>query len=249
MAATPIKFKPFTPYGTPPPDRYDPALDFQLAAGERGLGDTVTDAATAGRRGVEDYGFQRGDLERTQSRGLEDIGLQKGWAGEDHQRAIDMLTRNYGNLATQQGGQARLMGASGGGALLQAQRKRTSNMAIDQQPIDTQFNRTMTGLNTQTDRLNEDTGTGIARLGVNLERGISDQGLGVQRAGREQVFLGLDSDRARQAQAQATGWDPGPKPANEFGGPLGPHRVIRRGSTDYVVDPSGKVLSTRPRRR
>jgi hypothetical protein len=70
---------------------------------------------------------------------------------------------------------------------------------------------------------------------------------GVTRAGREQVFLGSDTDRAKVAQATASGWDPGARPSNEFGGAT-PHKVIVRGNTAYIVDPSGKVISTRPAR-
>jgi hypothetical protein len=241
-------FKPFTPYGTPPPDRYDPALDATVAAGERGYGDLVTNAATANRRGIEDYGFGVADANRTQDRGLADIGTQRGYATEDHNRAIQMLTRNYQQLGNRQGEQARVMGVSSGGALLQAARKRQENQTLDQQPIDTSFNRTISGLQTGENRLREDTSTGIARLGVNTQRGIEDTGLQVQRGGREQVFLGTDTATAKSAQAAATGWDPGAKPKNEFTGAGGTHRVIVRGNTAYVVDPSGKVLSTRPAR-
>jgi hypothetical protein len=241
------KFKPFTTWGTPPRDRYDPALDATVAAGERGLGDFVTDAGTGNRRDLEDYGFGKGDLERTQQRGLADIGTQRGYATEDHSRAIQMLQRSYQQLGSQQGQQARVMGVSGGGALLQAARKRAENQAIDQQPIDTGFNRQIAGLDTQQGRLNEDTATGIARLGVTTQRGIEDRNTGVTRVGREQVFLGSDTDRAKVAQATASGWDPGARPSNEFGGAT-PHKVIVRGNTAYIVDPSGKVISTRPAR-
>lgn len=275
--ATP-KFKPWTPYGTPPAGTYDPALDFQVAAGQRGLGDTVTDAATSARRGVEDYGFGVSDLNLQQSRGTADIGTrrdavnrgfdrstadigtQRGYATEDHQRAIDALTRSYSRLGDQQGQQARVMGV-GGGVLVAAAKKRAANMAFDQAPIDTGFNRQLAGLDTSQGRLGEDRSTalagldtaqgrlgddtarGIARLGVNTQRGIADTGTQVQRAGREQVFLGTDTAAARAAQATASGWDPGARPANEFG----QHRVIQRGNTDYIVDPTGKVVGTRRR--
>jgi hypothetical protein len=281
MATT--KFKPWTPYGTPPAGTYDPSLDFQVSAGERGLGDTVTDAATSNRRGIEDYGFGVSDLNLSQSRGTQDIGTQRdavnrgfdrssadigtqrGYATEDHQRAIDALTRGYSRLGNQQGQQARVMGV-GGGALVQAARKREANMAFDQAPIDTGFNRQIAGLDTSQQRLGEDRSTalsgldtaqgrltddtsrGIARLGVNTQRGIQDTGTTVQRAGREQVFLGTDTAAAKAGQATASGWDPGARPANEYmGGQYGQHRVIQRGNTDYIVDPTGKVVGTRRR--
>lgn len=247
MAAT---FKPYSPWGTPPADRYDPYLDAQLAAGQRGLGDYVTDASTSNRRATEDYGFGVHDAQLGQTRGQQDIATQRGYATQDHQRAIDMLTRQYTQLGSAQGQQANVMGVAGGGALLQAARKRAANETIDQQPIDTGFHRQTAALDTQGQRLNEDTGTSIARLGVNTERQVGDTNLGVQRAGREQIFLGGDTTAAKSAQAAQSGWDPGAKPKNEFtGGPYGAHQVIVRGKTAYGVDPSGKVLFQRAARR
>src|SRR5215212_8365237 len=103
------KFKPFTPYGTPPADRYDPALDAQVAAGERGLGDYVTDAGIGNRRDLENYGFGVHDAQLGQTRGHEDIGDQRfdvnrGYerTGEDYNRQVSLLQRSYRQLAGSQ---------------------------------------------------------------------------------------------------------------------------------------------------
>jgi hypothetical protein len=281
--ATP-RFKPFMPYGVAPAGTYDPSIDQQVAAGQRGLVDLGQDSVLGARRATEDYGFGVSDLNLSQSRGTQDIGTQRdavnrsfdrsttdigtqrGYATEDHQRAIDALTRGYSRLGNQQGQQARVMGV-GGGALVQAARKRAENMAFDQAPIDTGFNRqiagldtsqqrlgedrstALSGLDTAQGRLTEDTSRGTARLGVNLQRQIDpdtgDLSRPLQRAGREQNQLEtFDAPQSRFAQAVAGGWDPGPRPSNEsVGGPFGDHKVIQRGGFDYIVDPHGKVLS------
>jgi hypothetical protein len=80
-------------------------------------------------------------------------------------------------------------------------------------------------------------------------RGIDDRGTQVTRGGRESVFFGADTAKAKSFQAAGTGWDPGAKPSNEFVGAQGPARTIRRGNTVYRVDPAGKVLDKRARKR
>lgn len=221
-----VTFKPWTPWGTPPADRYDPALDAQLAASQRGFGDLVTDATTGNARDTQDYGFGLGDVQRSQDRGQ-----------ADYNRNVGLLTRSYGQLRDRQSQQFHVAGVAGGGAALQAARKRTENMAIDRQPLDT-------GLQ----RLNEDSDIARGRLGVNYQRGIDDRSTQVLRGGRESVFFGADTAKAKGFQAAGTGWDPGPKPSNEFIGAAGPQRTIVRGNTTYLVDQAGKVLSKRPRR-
>jgi hypothetical protein len=244
------KFKPFTPWGTPPRDRYDPALDATVAAGERGLGDFVTDAGTGNRRDLEDYGFGKGDLERTQQRGLADIGTQRGYATEDHSRAIQMLQRSYQQLGSQQGQQARVMGVSGGGALLQAARKRAENQAIDQQPIDTGFNRQIAGLDTQQGRLNEDTATGDRAVrGDDAARDRGPQHGRDSGRAASRCSSGRTRTAAKVAQADRERLGSGRPSVQRVRRRDGTHRVIVRGNTAYIVDPSGKVLSTRPARR
>lgn len=200
MATT---FKPWKPWEAPPPppDRYDPMLDSQQAAGERGLIDYTQDAGTGNRRDVEDYGFGRSDLQRAQTRGHEDIGDQRfdvgrgydrtsadlntrqRYGGEDYQRNIGLLQRSYRQLGAQQGAQARVMGTAGGGALLAAARRRAENQSIDRQPLDTGFRRLNEGIATDRTRLGEDRDTSLGRLGRADTRLDEDTDTGIARLG------------------------------------------------------------------
>jgi hypothetical protein len=244
-----VTFKPWTPWGTPPADRYDPGLDASLAASQRGYGDLITDASTGNARDTQDYGFGLGDIQRSQDRGLADLGTQRTQGTEDYNRNVGLLQRSYQQLGTRQSEQARVAGIAGGGAALQAARKRAENQAIDRQPLDTGYQRLLGGLDTAQTRLGEDSDIARGRLNVNYLRGIDDRGQQVLRGGRESVFFGADTAKAKSFQAAGTGWDPGPKPSNEFVGAKGAQRTITRGNTVYVVDSAGNVLSKRAKRR
>jgi hypothetical protein len=63
-AAQRPRFKPFKPYQAPPlpSGSYDPALDAQLGAANRGLGDTQADYATQAQRAQIDYGLQQDQI-------------------------------------------------------------------------------------------------------------------------------------------------------------------------------------------
>jgi hypothetical protein len=227
-------FSPFTPFGTPPTGSYDPALDAQVGAAGRGLSDLGQDTQRQRERLGTDYNLQRGDLQTAEQR-----------ATADHQRALDMLTRNYSQLANRQAqGQARA-GVLGGGAVLQAAAKRAANKALEQQPIDTSFQ-----------RYSADNESAQGRLALQMAppdagnplggRAFQDLGTTQARAQRENQFFGLDTAAEKAFQASGAGWDPGQKPANEFIGPLGPYRGVRRGGTYFRINPNGTVRSRRP---
>lgn len=230
-------FSPFTPYGTPPTGSYDPALDAQVGAAGRGLFDLGQDTQTQKDRLGTDYNLQRGDLVTAQDR-----------ATADHQRALDMLQRNYAQLGNRQAqGQARA-GVIGGGAVLQAAAKRAANKALEQQPIDTSFN-----------RFTEDNQSAQGRLALNMAppdagnplggRAYQDLNSTLTRGKREGAFFGLDVAGEKAYQASGAGWDPGARPANEFIGPKGPYRGVRRGGTYFGINPNGSVRFRRPVRR
>jgi hypothetical protein len=273
------KFKPFTPYGTPPRDTLRPRLGLPGRGGSSaGWATRSPTRRRRARRGVEDYGFgvsrraafssragwQDIGTRRGQprfDRSTHDIGTQRGYASADHQRALDMLTRQLRTAqATGQAQQARVMGVAGGGTLVQAARKRAENHGV--RP----GSRSTRASTVRTRALDVAAGSAARHRAVAARHGAGtvDGGHGGDRPARGQprsagsATRGLagaarraasrsssgPTRRARAAQAASTGWDPGPKPKNEFtGGPLGDRRVIRRGNTDYVVDPSGKVLS------
>lgn len=186
----------FTPYAVPapPPGYYDPSLDAQQGAANRGLLDTTQDVGAANLRDTVDYGLGRDAIGRGFTRGTEDLGTQRdavtrgydrnvsdlnqgadrGLADlrtsaargtEDHQSAIAGLLRRYGQLADSQRQQQGRAGVVRGGAMLQAAAKRQANQALDQQPLDQSFQRFTADNQQAQGRVGEDRTLGLGRLG------------------------------------------------------------------------------------
>ena len=244
----------FTPYRPPkpPPGSYDPGLDAQRAAAQRGLADTAMDTQLAGTRAMDDYGLQTEqtrrqadwnleDLERNTSRNLGDIERQQVQTNEDFSRNIAQLTRNYGRLGRQQLQRGNQAGVLRGGAMLQSAAKRAENQQWDRQPIDTSYARRMGDLSRTHERTWEDSVTQRGRIaasrdwelgvaGLGLQRGGQDRSTALTRAGREDLAFGLDIGAQKAFQAAGAGWTPAVRPSNEFVDAQGrPYRVIMQG--------------------
>jgi hypothetical protein len=194
------KRKGFTPFKAPvnpPPGTYDPAIDAQVRAAQRGYGDlgqdyTVgktraqDDYLTASQNDQTDYRNALGDLTQTHDhslsdltqshdRSLSDLLLGRTRGTEDYRTNLSTLARNYQNLGNAQGGTITQAagGTFQGGALLQALQKRQANEAIDRAPIDTGYNRFLSDSQTQEGRVNQDFTTGSSRLNEDLATGSS----------------------------------------------------------------------------
>lgn len=168
----------FTPYQPPPIPLgfYDPALDAQRRAAERGLGDLQQDVNTANTRDTVDYGLGRqdilrsadrslADLGRTRTQTLEDLGTSRSRIQEDYDRNVALLTQAYQRLEDRQKQQAAGAGVLDGGALLQAAAKRSSNMAQDRAELDTARNRALADIDTRERRLQEGVDLDTGRIG------------------------------------------------------------------------------------
>lgn len=233
MAARRPRFAPYRP-PVPPAGTYDPALDAQQAAAQRGLFDLGQDVETAGTRAQNDFGLaqteinrNRGwnleDLTRSRDRSLTDLQTSAARGGQDYQRNIEMLTRRYGILDRNQLQQRNVAGVIRGGAALQAAAKRAENQALDRQPLDTSYQR-FTADNAQSQarvgedfasqsaRVNQGADWNIGQAGLGLERGNIDRTQQLSRANRENQAFGLDIAAQRAYQAAGAGWDPGPAP-------------------------------------
>ena len=289
-------FKPWTPYqvGLPPTGSYDPSLDAQGYAAQRGLFDLGQDTNTANVRGVVDYGLSQDAINRGQTRGLEDLQFQQGQVDtgygrnltdlqtsgtrgtEDYQRSLQMLQRSYQQLGNRQAQQMRATGVAQGGAALQAAAKRTANQAVDQQPIQTNYDRFMADNQTSQSRLGEDRTTALGQIGLQRNRLGEDTNLSLgqlalqsappdgsnpfggrdwqdrttalTRAQRENSAFGIDLNSQRYYQAAGAGWQPPTGPSNEFRDAQGnPYRVVTQGNQTVGIGPSGNVLWRRPR--
>jgi hypothetical protein len=216
-------FSPFTPYQPPPTPSgyYDPGLDAQQRAAERGYLDTQQDLSLAASRSAEDYGigraavqqgydrgsfdltrgYERGsfDLTRGRDRGQADIATQRGYEGEDYTRNVGLLTRNFQQLGRQQAEGARKYGVTSGGIALLSAAKRAENQGIEQQGLDIAHNRATAGFNTAGTRLNEDYTTSSGRLGEDYTTGTTRLG-----QDRDTQFGQLDLGYGRGVTDRAT---------------------------------------------
>jgi hypothetical protein len=220
------QFPGFTPYKppSPPTGSYDPALDAQLRASQRGLGDVRADTATANLRGLNDFTTASAGIDRDKARGYADIDRQLG-----------DLSRSYQQLARRQAEGARAAGVLSGGIALQAAAKRLENERLDQRP-----------LWTAKTRLGEDAALAQAALKLDYDRGLEDRTTALTRAEREGTAFGLDTDEVKGFQATQSGWKPKGRPKNQGVNKKGvPYKEVRQNGFIYRIDQNGKVLSKR----
>lgn len=189
---------PHAPAAPPPPipaGYYDPALDAQLRAANRGYGDFQADNALAGTRAIEDYGFTTGDIRTGFAR-----------TSADYQRNTALLARSFGILADQQRQRQAQAGILSGGISLLSAQKRAANQGIQQ-----------TGLDIGFQRAQQNEQTALGRAAVGFQRGVTDRATGLARAGRENTQFGLDTEAEKAYQAQQAGYV-APKPPKPGGG-------------------------------
>lgn len=161
----------------PPPFTYDPALEAQRRAAERGLEDVRDDTARDLRRNRQDWRTQRRDINVTKNRGIRDInlGLRRGKQDLGFRRA-DILTdrargiQDFGtrlnnlveNFRVRQAVDRQginVAGAAEGGAMAASDRVRGE-----------QFSREAQTIATGEQRLREDAASALRRLNISGQR-------------------------------------------------------------------------------
>lgn len=266
----------------PPAGTYDPALDAQQGAAQRGFADIQQDTETAGQRantdwttnrteagaqrgyGLQDFATERADTERSYGRSLADLLTSRARGGEDYQRTVQGISRNYSNLGSSQAESAAARGVTQGGTLAAALAARTSNEALDRQPVDTGFQRFTADSAQAERRMGEDRASTLGRIDRNqsrflagyddpttglfskldtgYQRGVDDRAVDTARQGRELGFYNQDVGAARFFQAGQMGYVPPRAPSNEFVGPKGPYRVVMRGGRKVRIGPNGRPI-------
>lgn len=207
------------PYGS-----YDPAIDAQLRASQRGLDYLREDHRTAVRWAKQDlsqnlfdlgrkYGRGRQDLNRSTRRNRQDIGIRSNRESQkiafrradlnlDASRGREDLASRMaavGRQFTQQASaQKEAMNASGtlaGGAAAAAAEKRAENQAIAEAPIKT------AGV-----RLEQDLASSLNRLKISENQLGQDTGRALNRLGQDRsrsvTRLGQDARRDRKLTHQ-----------------------------------------------
>jgi hypothetical protein len=233
-------------------------LDSQEAAARRGLSDLQNQIGTQQARDVTDYALSQGQVQQQAGWNQQDLSQQRARGGEDYQRNVQMLTRRYGQLGQQQLQGANNAGVIRGGALLQSAAKRAENMALDRQPLDTNYQRFLADNSTQQARSQAGVTDRLGRLALDYAPPDASNPLGGRRyqdrttqltqAQRELAFFGQDIGNQRAFQAAGSGWDPGQGPTNEYTKNGQTYRVVREGNQSVAYLPTGKVLWKRPYR-
>ena len=108
----------------PPPGTYDPALDYQAGAANRGLTYQQNDAQTQFEQGTEDYNAASKNLLTNEQRTLADLLTQEG-----------DVRHNYTVLGHQQADAAAAHGITSAGLLALSASKRAANQAHDLAPL------------------------------------------------------------------------------------------------------------------
>jgi hypothetical protein len=231
--------------GIPPLGSFDPGLEGQRRASERGLKDLKFDTRKANQRAAMDLGIATGlaernagrqsqDLQMGFQRDLTDLAIQQQRGTEDYGHAIDALTRRYDTLGQDQAQQQAAAGVSRSGTAAAAAAVRAGNMSFERQPIDIGYQRQQQDIGTREQRLGESTGIEAGRIGEDLnsrlqnlntqaQRSAYDRATKLSRAKREQAFY--EGDVTQQEYFQAHQADP----SIIFPTPGGRRRRGRRG--------------------
>jgi hypothetical protein len=192
----------------PPAGTYDPTLDANYAAAQRGYGDTTQDTEKAGQRASSQYELDKQSVNLGAGRSLSDLLAARVQAHQDNAKAVADTSRNYGILGDTQSQQAGAAGVLSGGTLRAALAKRTENESRDQASLKAAIDRFDTASGTSESRLNEDTSRQLASLGLDYGYGVNDRQDALDRAGRELGFFGADTDAQRLYQAIQNGYVP-----------------------------------------
>lgn len=214
------------PLGPPPVGTYDPAIDYNADASQRGFEQTRDDSSTAYEQGQQDYGLGLGDLTTGRDRRLQDITTSRFQAGEDLNAATNDLRDQFGILGRQQSERAAQQGIQSQGLLGQSAAVRAGNQAHGQSQLQGAYDRTLAGLLTDTTRTNEDFTRG--KLGLDLGNARTFGGYGgnsianpltgqpafgslltnLTRSGGENNAFQIFSGGQRASQAAANGYTP-----------------------------------------
>lgn len=166
--AAPDKGLPATSAPLPPPPvgTYDPSIDYNAGASQRGYDQTAGDAQTTAEQGQQDYGLGLGDLTTGRDRKLADLLTSRTRLGEDFTRQSGDITRNYGILSSQQAEGAAQRGVTSQGLIGKSNQIRGANESRDQSLLKTNADRQTADIDLATGRTGEDFTRG--KLGLDL---------------------------------------------------------------------------------
>lgn len=171
----------------PPPipaGAYNPIRDIELAAGKRGVGNTLEDIATRSARDESNLLLSEGDVHR-----------QEDQQTQDRDRALAQIAQSFTRLGVRQGEQANTAGVLRGGALLQSAAKRAGNEVRAREPVQTNYARQIEADQRQ-----------LGQLVLQRQRDAEDLGTQGSRAEREQGQFGIDTETLKGREAAENGY-------------------------------------------
>lgn len=178
-------FTPYVPLTSAPVGSYDPNLDAQRRAAQRGLGDLMADTALAGTRTTNDYLLAQEQLSEAEEQQLQDT------------------RRQYDLLGSRQTQRARLAGVAEGGTPERSGQIRGRNMRRDVGRIESAFDLRQAELEQQYGRAGQDRALQEAR--ARRELGFFEQDInaaGLWQAGQAGFLPGRPANEARSPGGQ-----------------------------------------------
>lgn len=198
----------------PPPGTFDPGLEAQVRAAERGLYDLIDKTRREGRRESRDTREARQLLERKVRQGRADIARSKGYAiedtglkrqqygidfardiedlaiarqhgEEDYNKALTDMQHRYARIGAEQAQGSVARGTDTAGVEQASAAVRGANEAYDRGGLDTSHQRALSALGLDERRTNEDYGRRLGLLDTDLGRNLTDLGIRKFRLGQE----------------------------------------------------------------
>lgn len=208
----------------PPPSKYDPARDINIAEGKRSY--------EQGRHGLErqktqaesEYGINSENIGDRLSNGLADIGTQRGQQKYMAEQQLNRLSESFKKLASRQGEQGNTTGTLYGGAMLAAANARAHNEGIGKEGIHHGLEQAENADNTRESRLKEGVEDSEGSNVLNRQRllggesnGVPFQGSiteGISNAKTNELGYTQGEESLRSSEAIKNGWNPAqaPKP-------------------------------------
>lgn len=149
----------------PPPGTYDPALEAQRRAGQRGLAQLLEDIGTANTRDSEDFAGAMAEMAKRKGRADEDFGV-----------SLQNLQRRYATQGWNQGQSATVAGVAEGGTLAASAARRAENQGMDEQPIRRAHDRFGEDYQSSIDKANRDHARALADRELKRQRGVYEEG-------------------------------------------------------------------------
>lgn len=218
--------------GPPPPGTYDPTIDYNAGAANRGLTANLNDAQTAFDQGQENYGLDLGDLTRGRDYSLADLLTSQTRLNQDYGFQSGELGRQFGILGRQQAEGAAQRGVTSAGLLGKSNQVRAQNQAREQSQLDLGHSRGLEDIGTQRGRTNTAFDQGKTRLDLGNSR---------QFGGFNGTLINNPLTGRPYTGSLATGTQRAFTENDAYQGALGTQRVVGAQANGYVAPLTGTI--------